>query len=61
MIDLGILLIVILFACFLVVAINSAFRGISHMFWRLATLFGYPLVLLNYGIVRELIGKKKTE
>lgn len=39
--------------CFLVVAVDSAFRGISSWFWRLATLVGGPFALLAYGIVRE--------
>ena len=38
--------------CFLVVAIDSAFRGISSWFWRLAALVGGPFALLAYGIVR---------
>ena len=44
--------------CFLVVAIDSAFRGISSWFWRLAALFGGPFALLAYGLVREQGGKK---
>ena len=51
--DLGILAIIIWFGCFLVVAVDSAFRGISPRFWRLAALVGGPFVLLAYGIVRE--------
>ena len=39
--------------CFLVVAIDSAFRGISPWFWRLAALVGGPFALLAYGLVRE--------
>ncbi len=44
--------------CFLVVAIDSAFRGISPWFWRLAALVGGPFALLAYGLVRELAGKR---
>ncbi len=55
--DLGILAIIIWLGCFLVVAVDSAFRGISPWFWRLAALFGGPFALLAYGLVRDL-GKK---
>jgi hypothetical protein len=44
--------------CFLVVAIDSAFRRISPWFWRLAALVGGPFALLAYGLVREQRGKK---
>ncbi len=57
--DLGILAIVIWLGCFLVVAVDSAFRGISPVFWRLAALVGGPFGLLAYGIVRELAGKRR--
>ena len=57
--DLGILVIVIWLGCFLLVAIDSAMRGISSVFWRLAALVGGPFALLAYGIVRELVGRKK--
>ena len=56
--DLGIIAVIIWLGCFLVVAIDSAFRSISPVFWRLAALFGGPLVLLAYGLVREHGGKK---
>ena len=39
--------------CFVVVAIDSAYRRISPWFWRLAGLVGGPFALLAYGIVRE--------
>ena len=39
--------------CFIVVAVDSAFRGISPWFWRLAALVGGPFALLAYGLVRE--------
>ena len=44
--------------CFLVVAVDSAFRRISPWFWRLAALFGGPLALVAYGLVREQASKK---
>ena len=50
--DLGILAICIWFGCFVVVAVDSAFRGNSPVFWRLAALVGGPFALLAYGIVR---------
>jgi len=56
--DLGILAIIIWLGCFLVVAVDSAFRGISPWFWRLAALVGGPFALLAYGIVRGMGGKK---
>jgi len=45
--------------CFLVVAVDSAFRGISPVFWRLAALFGGPFALLAYGLIRERAEKKQ--
>lgn len=57
--DLGTLAVIIWLGCFLVVAIDSAFRGISPVFWRLAALVGGPFALLAYGLVRERI--RKTE
>ncbi len=39
--------------CFLLVAIDSAMRGISPVFWRLAALVGGPFALLAYGLVRD--------
>lgn len=56
--NLVILAVIIWFGCFVVVAVDSAFRGISPWFWRLATLFGGPFALLAYGLVREKGGKK---
>ncbi len=52
MIDLGILIVIIWVGCFAVVAVDSAFRGLRPVFWRLAALFGGPFVLLAYGLVR---------
>ncbi len=45
--------------CFIVVAVDSAFRSISPWFWRLAALVGGPFALLAYGLVREKGGKKE--
>ena len=45
--DLVILAIIVWVGCFLVVAVDSAFRSISPWFWRLA-----------YGLVREKGGKQ---
>ena len=58
--DLGILVISVWLGCFLVVAVDSAVRGISSVFWRLAALVGGPFALLAYGIVRELVGKRRV-
>ena len=44
--------------CFLLVSIDSAYKHISPVFWRLAALFGGPFALLAYGIVREMRGRK---
>ena len=56
--DFGILVIIIWLGCFILVAVDSVLRGISPVFWRVAALFGGPFVLLAYGLVRELGGKK---
>ena len=58
--DLGILVIGVWLCCFLVVAVDSALRGISPVFWRLAGLVGGPFALLSYGIVREMVSRRKT-
>ena len=55
---LDIIFVFIWMGCFLVVAIDSAMRKISPVFWRLAALFGGPFALLAYGIVREQWAKK---
>ena len=57
--DLVILAIIIWVGSFLVVAVDSAMRGISPVFWRLAALVGGPFVLLAYGLVRELISERR--
>ncbi|MFC2011811.1 hypothetical protein ACFLVU_01650 [Chloroflexota bacterium] len=51
--NLLILAIVVWVGCFIVVAVDSAMRSISPVFWRLAALFGGPFALLAYGLVRE--------
>jgi len=58
--DLGYLIIFVWVGCFLVVAIDSAMRRISSVFWRLAGLVGGPFALIAYGIVREVVAKKKS-
>ena len=59
--DLGIMVIVIWLSCFIFVAVDSALRGISPVFWRLAALFGGPFALLAYGLAREQASKKKAD
>jgi len=59
--DLGYLALFVWLGCFLVVAIDSAFRGISPWFWRLAALVGGPFALLAYGLVREKGSKAQEE
>lgn len=51
--DLGTLTIIIWVGCFVIVAVDSAMKKISPVFWRLAALFAGPFALLAYGIVRE--------
>jgi len=51
--NIGIMLVVVWVGCFLVVAIDSAYRKISPVFWRLAALFGGPFALLAYSLIRE--------
>ena len=58
--DFIILVIIIWVGCFIVVAIDSAFKDISPWFWRLAALFGGPFALLAYCLVRER-GKQQKE
>ena len=58
--DLGTLVIFIWLGCFLVVAVDSVMRRISPVFWRLAALVDGPFVLLAYGIVRELVAKRRV-
>ena len=53
MIDLGILAVVIWVGCFVVVSVDSTYRKISPVFWRIAALFGGPFALIAYGIIRE--------
>ena len=58
--DLSYFLIIVWLGCFMVVSIDSALLGISSVFWRLASLVGGPFALIAYGIVREVITKKKN-
>ena len=58
--DFIILVIIIWVGCFIVVAIDSAFKDISPWFRRLAALFGGPFALLAYCLVRER-GKQQKE
>jgi len=55
MIDLGIIALIIWVGCFIIVAVNSALRSISPIFWPLAVLFGGPFALVAYGITRTQI------
>ena len=61
MIDLGILAIIVWVGCFVVVAVDSAFRNTSPWFWRLAALFGGPFTLLAYGLIREKSKQTKSK
>lgn len=56
--ELYIIVTVVWVGSLLVVAVDSAMRGISPVFWRLAALFGGPFVLLAYGLVRTQAGSK---
>jgi len=58
MTELSILMIIMWVGSFVVVAVDSAYRGISPVFWRLAGLFGGPFALLAYGLVRSKAGNK---
>lgn len=58
--DLSYLVIIVWLGCFLVIAIDSAMRRISSVFWRLAGLVGGPFALIAYGIVREVVAKRKS-
>ncbi len=42
------------------VAVDSVLRAVSPVFWRLTALVGGPFVLLAYGIVRELVSKRRV-
>jgi drug/metabolite transporter (DMT)-like permease len=57
--DFYILITVIWVGCFIVVAVDSAYRRISPVFWRMAALFGGPFVLLAYSLVRERSGREQ--
>ena len=58
MIDVGILALTIWIGCFILVAIDLAWRGLSPVFWRLSGLVGGPFALLAYGTVREPASKQ---
>ncbi len=55
--DFTYLVVIIWVGSFLVVSIDSAYRKISPVFWRLASLFGGPFALTAYALVREKWGK----
>lgn len=57
--DYYILVTVIWVGCFIVVAVDSAYRRISPVFWRLAALFGGPFALLAYSLIRERSGREQ--
>ncbi len=59
--DLYILTTVIWVGCFIVVAVDSAYRHISPVFWRLAALFGGPFALLAYSLVREKYSREQEK
>ena len=59
MADLAIIAVIVWVGSFVVVAVDSAYRRISPVFWRLGALFGGPFALLAYGLVREWGGKPK--
>ena len=50
--SLGVMALIIWVGSFAVVAIDSAAKGISPIFWRIAAFFGGPLVLVAYSLVR---------
>jgi len=56
--DLDIIAVIVWLGCFVVVSVDSALRGVSPWFWRVAALFGGPFVLLAYGFAREQGSKK---
>ena len=59
MVDPGVMAIVIWVGCFVVVSVDSTYRRINPVFWRLAALFGGPFALLAYGLVRETKNKDR--
>ena len=58
--DLSILAMFFWLGSFLLVAVDSAMRNISPVFWRLAALVGGPFALLAYALVRELGSGKRA-
>lgn len=59
--ELYILTTVIWVGSLLVVAVDSTYRHISPVFWRLAALFGGPFALLAYSLVRERLGRAQEK
>jgi hypothetical protein len=51
--NLSIFTLVVWVGCFAVVAIDSAYKKTSPIFWRLAGLFGGPIALAVYAWKRE--------
>ena len=51
--DWGIAFIVVWVGCAAVVAVDSAVKHTSGVFWRMAGLFGGPVALLVYAWKRE--------
>jgi len=54
-----ILTIAIWVACTAWVTLDGQRRAISPVFWPLATLLSGPLGLVAYGVVRELVEKRR--
>jgi hypothetical protein len=53
MVDVGIMAVAVWIGCFIVIAVDSVYRKISPVFWRVAGLFGGPFALMVYAFVRE--------
>jgi hypothetical protein len=53
MVDVGIMAVAVWIGCFVVIAVDSVYRKISPVFWRVAGLFGGPFALTVYAFVRE--------
>lgn len=49
----GISFLIVWLGSFVVVSVDSAYRKISPIYWRVAALFGGPFALLAYGLIRE--------
>ena len=59
MTGIAILTIAIWVACIAWVALDAQRRAISPVFWPLATLLSGPLGLVTYGVVRDLVEKRR--